>query len=444
MRTVLSIVLATALLVSACGGTNSAAESTRAPDPLEGLPLAPDSARVDLAQPTFSNPTTVTHPLFPISDLRSVVLLGNVDGHELRTETTLLPGTKTIDVNGQPVEALISQYVAYLDGRIEEVALDWYAQADDGAVWYLGEDVSNYQDGVVADKEGTWLAGREGPPAMIMPADPRIGNVYRSENAPGIVFEEVTVSDVGQTVDGPSGAVAGAMVADELHMDGTREDKIFAPGYGEFSTGRHGSLEALALAVPTDALPGPPPAELVSLSAGAAEIFDAAEAGNWDAASASLDRMRAAWDTYRAAGVPRLLGDQMSRALDALTGDALAPAVNGRNPAGARKAAIDVAMASLDLQLRHRPPAEIDLGRFDLWTRQLAVDAAADDPGAVSGDVSTLEWVWDRIAHTLNRTVADDIDAQLGDLRTAADDEDLAAAADGAQALVDTLAGLQP
>ena len=31
-------------------------------------------------------------------------------------------------------------------------------------------------------------------------------------------------------------------------------------------------------------------------------------------------------------------------------------------------AAIDVAQSTLDLELRYRPPAEIDLARFDLWT----------------------------------------------------------------------------
>ena len=30
------------------------------------LPVAPDSQRVDLATPTFSNPTRITNPLFPI------------------------------------------------------------------------------------------------------------------------------------------------------------------------------------------------------------------------------------------------------------------------------------------------------------------------------------------------------------------------------------------
>ncbi len=55
---------------------------------------------------------------------------------------------------------------------------------------------------------------------MIMPANPQVGDVYRPENIPGFVFEEVTIQSTGLTVDGPTGSVAGAIVVKELHMDG--------------------------------------------------------------------------------------------------------------------------------------------------------------------------------------------------------------------------------
>jgi hypothetical protein len=124
------------------------------------LPLAPRSMRVDLVAPPFSNPTEVTNPLFPISNLSSAILSGRVDGKPFKTETTLLPWTRILQwPDGHRTEALVSQYVAYLGGRIKEVALDFYAQADDGSVWYLGEDVFNYEDGVIVDTAGTWHAG---------------------------------------------------------------------------------------------------------------------------------------------------------------------------------------------------------------------------------------------------------------------------------------------
>jgi hypothetical protein len=422
------------LAATLVAGAGARQEAGCVPNETDGscLSTAPDSALVDLETPTFSEPTTITNPLFPISQLHSVVMLGRVDRLPFRTEVTLLPETKTIVWNSQSVEVLVSQYAAFLDGRLHEVAIDWYAQADDGSVWYFGEDVFNFEEGVVADTEGTWLAGKEGPAGMIMPADPQVGDVYRPENIPGLVFEEVTVKAIGQTVHGPHGPVDGAIVVEELHQDGTIEEKIFAPGYGEFLTGSGGELEALALAVPTDALPGLPSAELDALSTGAAEIFAAALAEDWDAAASSLDALRSASDVCQARHVPPMIEAQLSQALVYLVA-----AADARQAEEALQAALDVERASLDLQLRHRPPVEIDLARLDLQARQLLVDAAADDPGAVTGDVATLEWIWDRVAHALAPSRAELIATELGNLRAAADSDDLSVAAESAAHLHD-------
>ena len=452
-RKLLGGCLAAALAAAACsdsGGSNSAEQPSTDAAPASETPTqptAPDSQRADLVEPTFSVPTTVDNPLFPISDLHSAILLGNDEGNPLRIETVLLPEPKVIDVDGEKVATLVSQFVSYLDGRIHEVALDWYAQDDAGNVWYFGEDVFNYEDGVVADTDGTWIAGEDGPPGMIMPADPQIGQAYRPENIPDLVFEEVTVKSLDLTVDGPRGPVAGAMVGTENHLlEGNYEDKTFAPGYGEFASGVGANLEALALAVPTDAQPAGVPPELEAVSRGASEVFAAADSGDWEAATRSLDAMTAAWEAHRATGtVPPLLDVQMGQALDALRGNALMPAVDDRNPEGARNAVLDVEMAALDLELQYRPPAEIDLGRLNVWANQLALDSASDeaDAGHIAGDVSSIEWVWDRIADRFEEADVDAIGGQLKDLRAAADDEDTAAAAEAAPRLVETVAGLQ-
>jgi hypothetical protein len=397
----------------------------------DGLGCAPQSERVDLYKPVFSNPTEITNPLFPVSDLHSVVMLGEADGEKLRIEVTLLPETRVIDLGGgKTVETLVVQFAAYLGGRIHEVALDHYAQDDLGAVWYLGEDVFNYEDGEVADTDGTWLAGQDGPAAMIMPADPQVGDVYRPENAPGFVFEEVVVTDVGVTVDGPSGPVDGAIIVDELHMDGMHEDKTFAPGYGEFIAGD----ELLALAVPTDALGGSTPRKLRLISAQADEVLDAIERERWSRTSARLGTMTSSWERFKQGEVPALLEEQMDQALEAL-----ADGIEAEDSEAASQAAIDVGQASQDLQLRHKPPAKIDRARLELWGEQLLVDAAAEDAGAVKGDVTTMEWIRDRIAHTFRQSDRKRIDDRIAAVREAADAEDLDAAADATERLLDTL-----
>jgi hypothetical protein len=434
MRGLLVVLLGVgALALTACDGANDrpgAAPGTPTPcGTVDGRGCAPPGKRVDLTQPSFSHSTSVTNPLFPISRLRSVVLLGHVDGKPFRTETTLLPGTRAVAWNGGRIRVRVSQYMAYLDGRLEEVALDRYAQADDGSVWYLGEDVFDYRKGAVASTEGTWLAGREGPGAMIMPAQPEVGDVYRTENAPGIVFEEVTVRSVSETVPGPRGPVTDAMIASELHADGTREDKLFAPGYGEFRTAGGGDLEALALAVPTDAREGSMPADLRVLAAGSEGVLEAARLGNWENAAFSIRRMQAAWKKLRVGHQPPRIAHRLSATLAALT-----KSVRARERRQAEQDAIDVSQPILDLQLQYRPPAAIDASRFHLWTQQLRVDAAAGDLAGVTGDVAVLEWIRDRIAASLG-SARGEIDARLVQLRGATDAKNLPAAADHAARL---------
>jgi hypothetical protein len=450
----ITIIAAAALALGACKGSDEASGSRSdgadtIPQPsaaqmevakLDNLAVAPESQRVDIDAPTFSNPTEISNPLFPISDLHSVIFSGKVEGKPFHTETTLLPQTRMIEWSeGQWVEAAVSQYMAYIDGRIEEVALDLYAQADDGAVWYLGEDVFDYSNskGLSDGTAGTWLAGRDGPPEMIMPADPQVGDVHRPENIPGIAFEEVEITSIDEVRPGPTGPIRGVLIARELHDDGTHSDKEFAPGYGEFYTAHMGEVEALALAVPTDTLGGPPPAELQALSAAATGLLDPALTGDWKSAAAARQDAQRAWSGYRQGEVPPRLADEMDRALRTL-----GAGIDARDRAPTGTAAIDVAQSSLDLELQYREPAEIDRERFALWTRQIVVDGAAGHMGGVNGDVMTLDWIRDRFAHTLDPADRTRIDAQLETLRDAVVDVDIEAAIDGARKLGDTLAAI--
>jgi hypothetical protein len=410
------------------------------PQPTSGFPpgIAPESARVDIVKPTFSNPTSITNPLLPITEVDQLIQVGHKDGQPHRTEFTLLPSTKIIEWHGEQTEVRALQFVAYLDGRILETAIDYLAQADGGAVWYFGEDVANYEAGVIADHEGTWLAGKDGPPAMIMPANPQVGNVYRVENIPGNVFEEVTVKAVNQTLEGPRGLITGVMFVQQVGLDGKTTVKAFAPGYGEFLA----HSEDAAIAVPIDALASSLPEELKTLLSGANSIFDAVAPEDWDAISTTLAGMTETWEAHQSAvdlgSLFPVLDEQMAQAFNTLR-----EAVEQRNPADTRKAAFAVAVATLDLQMPYRPLAEVDLTRFDLWARQTLLDAAAASPGDVAGDITVLGLIWDRVGHTVDAATAEDIAAQLGDLRAAADDEDLDAAADAAARLRDTLAALK-
>ncbi len=408
---------------------------------LGDLPLAPDSARRDLVAAPFSDPTAVTNPLFPVADLHSAILNGHVDGKVFHTETTLLPFTKIIEwTPGQCVRVLVSQYMAFLDGSLQETAIDLYAQADDGSVWYLGETVSDYQvDGLVLTTEGTWQAGIDGPFAMIMPSDPQVGDVNRAENIPGNSFEEVHVTKINQTFNGPSGPVSGGMVGSEIHQDAPPSDKLFAPGYGEFRSIDGPDVEAMALASPTDSLPGGVPAELMTISNGADRIFGSPLATplQWRNAQQRAHRMLDAWIAFRAGDVPPRLVKPTSIALRNLIAQ-----IEARVRSKTRDASIDAAYASNDLQLRYRPVTKIDTMRFELWVRRALVDATAGSLGGTRSDVVTLEWIRDRIAQTLEPVTLVRLDSLLAELGGAVVDEDLTAAAHAARDLRAVMSGL--
>ena len=431
----------TRLLTFAVGcallGSGCAAPMIPQPSPPAGLEVASDAARVDISVPRFSHPTEITNPLFPVSQQASVLMLGHVGGLPFRTEVTLLDETRIVQWEGQSVEVAVSQYMAYLDGKVTEVAIDLYAQADDGSVWYFGEDVFDFRDGAIVVTEGTWLAGRDGPAAMIMPAHPGVGDVYRPENAPGFVFEEVTVAAVGQSLDGPLGPIEGGITADELHSDGGHEQKVFAPGYGEFLTGDGTDVEALALAVPTDAVSEPLPADLAAISTGGLDIVDSASAEAWTDASATFADLSAAWERYRAGEVPRLIEPQMTDALAALSA-----AVGAEDPAAAGLA-IEVARLAYDLQLRYRPVVEIDLARLDLWAAQLILDVGADDQSAFGADAFALDYIRDRIVHALGSADRVAVNVELGEIQVAVVDEEMEAGAEAAGRLREILAGLE-
>lgn len=389
-----------------------------------GEGCAETTALVDLDKPTFSKPTEISNPLYPISDLDSVVLLGTVDGLPFRSETTLLPFTDIVVWDGQPIEVVLVQYMAYSDRRITEVAIDRYAQADDGSVWYFGEDVYDYRDGTIALTEGTWLAGRDGPPAMIMPASPKVGDVYRPETIVGIVFEEITITSIDEVQEGPRGPVANVVVGSELHLDESRSDKMFAPGYGEFYSAHDGDVEALALAANIDHLSEAEPAALGAITTSAWGLAEAVRLDDWEAADSIGQRLTTAVQQIAQITPPRIASVMQAALAD------LSNALATQDGVATVQAAIDVAQSAIDVQLRFRSAPLVDAARFHLHTQQFRLDVEVGDEAAAMSEVAALEWLHQRIALHLPEADRDHLESQLEQVRVAASTGNFAVAAD--------------
>jgi hypothetical protein len=264
-----------------------------------------------------------------------------------------------------------------------------------------------------------------------MPGTPKVGQVFRTENIPGQVFEEVTVKATDKTVPGPIGKVSGAMVGEELHDDAQTSDKVFAPGYGEFLTKDSDGVEAMAVAAPTDAASGPMPTALQALLSEVDAAYRASMSGNWSGASVAARATTAAGRRYLNSGdAPLRLEPPAKRALAKLS-----RAVAAHDRPESTNAAIDVARVALDLELRYTRPAEIDRARFALWARQIVVDAKSHDLGGVRGDLATMELVRDRFADGLDCVARSRINASLLALRDSVQNKDLRGASSEATEL---------
>jgi hypothetical protein len=387
---------------------------------------------VDTEPPSFSHPTSISNPLFPAATVTQLVHLGVDGGQPLRVEVTLMPDTRAIEWNGQTVDTVVVQFAAYRERRILEVAYDYFAQADDGSVWYFGELVDNYSEGRIANHSGAWLAGEDGPPGMIMPADPAVGDIFHPENIPGVVFEELIVLETDVRIAGPSGEISGAIRVEEHLMEGTVEQKVFAPGYGEFQADAPNEFVTVAVASPTDAVAGAVPQAVADILDGSRTALAAADAEDWQRVTAADVELAAAWENVAqtsAPEIPGLLAEELSRALGALHS-----ASDTRDGLAARQAAIDAMQAALDVRLQYQPPSTVDLWRMQVWTHQLLLDATRSE-GTLS-DMAILTTIWDRLDHAISTAAAEDISQALAATKEAAEAGDAEAVMDRGRALL--------
>jgi hypothetical protein len=197
------------------------------------------------AGPVFSDPLSIDNELFPFAAGGVKVYLGRSDGEHLAVVDLYLEETRLFDLDGTPVECAILQETEFEGGQIKEISRNYFAQADDGGVWYFGEVVDDYEDGVVVDHEGSWLVG--GPtdpsdppetadapaPALFMPADPQVGDTWKPEDLFPLVDETVEMIADDVKVKVPAGKFEDAIkVKETSQLDDGFEHKWYVPGLG--------------------------------------------------------------------------------------------------------------------------------------------------------------------------------------------------------------------
>jgi hypothetical protein len=192
----------------------------------------PNSPPVANAQSVTLDPAEfsadIDHPYWPMTPgARWVYRETDGEGGEQRVVVTVTDQTRTV----AGIEARVVHDVVTEDGQLVEDTYDWYAQDDQGNVWYLGEDTKEYENGEVATTEGSWEAGVDGAQAgILLPADPQPGMTYRQEYYAGEAEDLARVLSVDGLASVPYGDFEQVlMTRDWTPLDpGLLEHKFYA------------------------------------------------------------------------------------------------------------------------------------------------------------------------------------------------------------------------
>ena len=145
----------------------------------------------------FTHSSIIDNPFFPIIPGTTYVFSGNSGVDPQSSVTKITSDTKTI----LGVKTVVVNDTSFVNGNVTESTLDWYAQDNDGNVWYFGEFTTEYLNGVVLNHDGSWQAGVNGAQAgIIMKGNPHVGDFYCQENSPGVAQDQAEVISLGESV----------------------------------------------------------------------------------------------------------------------------------------------------------------------------------------------------------------------------------------------------
>ncbi len=241
------------------------------------------------------------------------------------------------------------------------MAIDWYAQADDGSVWYFGEDCLQLR-GRQGHRHRRNLGGRRQDTGRADHAgrSRTSGDVYRSGERPGGRVRGGARREGRQNVRRP----------ERKHQ---RRNGSQRAAHGRYAGGEdlrpriRRVLHRRARAAtsrrcrsrrrPTSR-PDPAPAEFGALSAAARGVFEAAADADAERAKQAAAALDQAWAAVLTKGIPPQMESQMNRDIGELN-----TAMDVRDWRAAQSAALRVAQNELDLRLLYQPVIDVDLAR---------------------------------------------------------------------------------
>jgi hypothetical protein len=220
-------------------------------EPVEELVSIGIDTEPEIDPENFADSTDIDNPYMPLTPGTTYDYEGETEDGTETTEVFVSDDTKVI----LGVTCVVVEDRVYLDGELIEETFDWYAQDNEGNVWYFGEDSAEYEDGEIVSTAGSWEAGVDGAqPGIIMKADPRVGDSYRQEYYEGEAEDLAAVLALEQSVSVPYGDFDECLQTLDWAplVANSNEYKYYAPGIGMVLESKEDGSEPVELISITD------------------------------------------------------------------------------------------------------------------------------------------------------------------------------------------------
>lgn len=214
----------------------------------------PEFALEDLDSALFDNPTEINNKWFPMTPGTQYVFEGFTQdgGKEIAHSIIFTVTDLTKEIAG--VRTVVAHILDYSDGELVEAEIAFYAQDNEGNVWFLGEYPEVYEYGQVVEAPA-WIPGLKGARAgIVMKADPQLRMPsYAQGWGPAVGWNDRgRVVALGEQTCVPVACYENVLVTEEFSQSqpDAFQVKYYAPGVGNIRVawrGNDASKEILEL-----------------------------------------------------------------------------------------------------------------------------------------------------------------------------------------------------
>lgn len=256
-RALVVLLITLAVSISAC----AAPPATTSPTPVPVQPTStqapmqdttptaeptqdPEFALPDFSSARFDDPTNITHKYFPLTPGMELVLDGFTEELGRKIPHTIIFTVTDLIKEIAGIETRVAYILDFSDGELVEAEVAFYAQDNDGNVWFMGEYPEVYEDGKMVEAPA-WIPGFKGAQAgIVMKADPQLGlPSYGQGWGPAVNWtDRGRVVALGEKNCVPVDCYEDVLVTEEFSQaePDAFQVKYYAPGVGNFRVGWRG------------------------------------------------------------------------------------------------------------------------------------------------------------------------------------------------------------